>query len=63
MSLELNDKNYLLVPLRRSTEGLDYTFDSQSVLQMIGLSEQKEFLPGDLVFSEMDICRLHQIES
>jgi|LauGreDrversion4_2_1035121.scaffolds.fasta_scaffold282630_2 hypothetical protein len=52
MNLQLNDKNYLLVPLKRSTEGLDYTFDSQSVLQMIGVSEQKEFATGDLVFSE-----------
>jgi hypothetical protein len=36
MKLEGSQKNYLLVPLKLTGDELDYEFDDQCVLQMIG---------------------------
>lgn len=61
MKLEGNDKNYMLVPLR-ATSKLDYEFDADCVLQMIGEHKSDKNLENDLVFSELDCRRLYTID-
>ena len=60
MQLEGADKNYLLVPLKRSG-ALRYEFDVESLHQLIGKSSQAA-KPGDLCFSQTDVRHLYHVD-
>lgn len=53
MNLDGSDKNYLIVPLLKCSDGLNYQIDAKCVLRMVGLVEsEKDYDANSLVFSQ-----------